>query len=122
MMSYRINFVWDNEATVLLSCMESEEKYYNDFFLQIMNSELDKTLYYFNMMLPLYSENIVLSEKLWEKHGADGQLALTHMANLYGPGQLNLSNVIAMGLRNAAKSKNTDYSKRGKIDLFQNMI
>lgn len=111
-----------NKSFILLSCMESEEKYYNDFFLQIMNSELDKTLYYFNMMLPLYSENIVLSEKLWEKHGADGQLALTHMANLYGPDQLNLSNVIAMGLRNAAKSKNTDYSKRGKVDLFQNMI
>ena len=81
-------------------------------------SELNKTLYYFNLMLPLYSENIVLSEELWNKHGIEGQYALTHLANLYGGDQLNMSNTIAISLRNAAKKNNSNYSIRGKIDLF----
>lgn len=104
---------------ILLSCLDTEEQYYHDFFQQIQNSGIEKVLYYFNLMLPLYSENIVLSEALWNNHGSTGQLALTHMANLYGQDQLNLSNAIAMSLRNAAKTKNADYSRRGKIDLFQ---
>lgn len=108
-----------SQSYILLSCLETEKHFYNSFFQQIDNSGIEKVLYYFNMMLPLYSENIVLSEDLWNKHGADGQLAITHMANLYGQDQLNLSNAIAMSLRNASKTKKPDYSRRGKIDLFQ---
>lgn len=109
----------ENQSYILLSCLKTEEKYYHDFFQQIENSGLDKALYYFNMMLPLYSENIVFSEELWNKHGTDGQFALMHIANLYGQDQLNMSSTIAMSLRNGAKAKNADYSRRGKIDLFQ---
>lgn len=108
----------EDQSYILLSCLEAEERYYHEFFKEIENSELNKTLYYFNLMLPLYSENIVLSEELWNKHGIEGQFALTHLANLYGEDQLNMSNTIAISLRNAAKKNNSNYSIRGKIDLF----
>lgn len=42
-----------------------------------------------------------------------------HMANLIGTDQFNLSQIIGMELRNTAKNKKMDYSKRGEIDLFQ---
>ena len=108
-----------NQSYIMLSCLSSEEKIYHDFFEQIKTAQIDKTLYYFNLILPLFSENLVLSEKLWNAHSDMGQFGLVHMANLVGQDQFNLSHTIGMGLRNAAKDKRMDYSKRGMIDLFQ---
>lgn len=108
-----------SQSYILLSCLCSEEKIYHDFFEQIQVSEISKVLYYFNLLLPLFSENLVISEKLWNSHSEKGQLGLVHMANLVGTHQFNLSQTIGMALRNVAKNKKMDYLKRGVIDLFQ---
>lgn len=108
-----------NQSYILLSCLSSEEKIYHDFFEQIKVSVTSKVLYYFNLLLPLFSENLVISEKLWDNHSEKGQFGLVHMAALIGTDQFNLSHTIGMALRNAAKNKKMDYSKRGEIDLFQ---
>lgn len=108
-----------SQSYILLSCLCSEEKIYHDFFEQIQVSEISKVLYYFNLLLPLFSENLVISENLWNNHSEKGQFGLVHMANLIGTDQFNLSHTIGMALRNAAKNKKMDYSKRGEIDLFQ---
>ena len=108
-----------NQSYILLSCSSSEEKIYHDFFEQIKVSVTSKVLYYFNLLLPLFSENLVISEKLWDNHSEKGQFGLVHMAALIGTDQFNLSHTIGMALRNAAKNKKMDYSKRGEIDLFQ---
>ena len=108
-----------NQSYILLSCLSSEEKIYHDFFEQIKVSDTSKVLYYFNLLLPLFSENLVISEKLWDNHSEKGQFGLVHMAALIGTDQFNLSHTIGMALRNAAKNKKMDYSKRGEIDLFQ---
>lgn len=108
-----------NQSYILLSCLSSEEKIYHDFFDQIQESAISKVLFYFNLLLPLFSENLVISEKLWDNHSEKGQFGLVHMANLIGTDQFNMSHTIGMVLRNAAKNKKMDYSKRGEIDLFQ---
>lgn len=108
-----------NRSYILLSCLSSEEKIYHDFFDQIQTSEIAKVLFYFNLLLPLFSENLVISEKLWNNHSEKGQVGLTHMANLIGTDQFKLSQTIGMMLRNMAKNKNADYSKRGEINLFK---
>ena len=108
-----------NQSYILLSCLSSEEIIYHDFFDQIQKSDISKVLFYFNLLLPLFSENLVISEKLWDNHSEKGQFGLVHMANLIGTDQFNLSHSIGMALRNAAKNEKMDYSKRGEIDLFQ---
>ncbi len=108
-----------NQSYILLSCLSSEEIIYHDFFDQIQESDISKVLFYFNLLLPLFSENLVISEKLWDNLSEKGQFGLVHMANLIGTDQFNLSHTIGMALRNAAKNKKMDYSKRGEIDLFQ---
>ena len=108
-----------NQSYILLSCLSSEEIIYHDFFDQIQESDISKVLFYFNLLLPLFSENLVISEKLWDNLSEKGQFGLVHMANLIGKDQFNLSHTIGMALRNAAKNKKMDYSKRGEIDLFQ---
>jgi hypothetical protein len=84
-----------------------------------MVSGVAKVLFYFNLLLPLFSENLVISEKLWNNSIEKGQFGLVHMANLIGTNQFNLSYTIGIALRNAIKNKKMNYSKRGKIDLFQ---
>ncbi len=108
-----------NQSYILLSCLSSEEKIYHDFFDQIQESDISKVLFYFNLLLPLFSENLVISEKLWDNHSEKGQFGLVHMANLIGTDLFNMSHTIGMALRDAAKNKKMDYSKRGEIDLFQ---
>ena len=71
------------------------------------------------MILPLYSENMVLSPVLWNKWDDEIKTAFTFYANLNGNAFKQYSMAIGMGLRNAANSKTPfDYSKREKMDLF----
>ena len=109
----------DSQSYIILSCLSSEKRFYDAFFEQIRSSNTEKVLYYFNLLLPLFSENLVLSENLWNVHSEKGQCALIHMANLVGNDQANLIQVIGVGLQNNTKGRAMDYSKRGEIDLFQ---
>ncbi len=108
-----------NKSFVLLSCLSSEKTVFEVFFEQVSSSTLDKTLFYFDMILPLFSENLVLNEKLWTRYDEKTQAALTYMTNTKGKDHFALSQGIGMGLRNAAKEKEHDYSKRSVFDLFQ---
>lgn len=112
-------FPENNKSFILLSCLSFEMYIYRAFFEQIKTSQLEKVLYYFNRFLPLLSENLVLSKELWQSLNENGQFALIHMTNLLGDDYFKLSQVFGMELRNAAKNKYADYSKRGTVDLFQ---
>lgn len=104
---------------ILLSCMETERYIYQRLFDQLKTASLDKIKFYMSMVLPLYSENMVLSSELWNNWNKETQMAYTFYANLNGPIAIPHGKCIGMAIRNAAKSKNEfDYSKRGKIDLF----
>lgn len=110
-----------NQSYILLSCLETEERMYRSLFQSISGADLNMILFYFNLILPLFSENIVLSETLWNAQDEKGKLGLTHMANLTGDDQLKLSQVLGMALRKASKQKDFDYSNRTGFDLFQNL-
>lgn len=108
-----------NQSYILLSCLESERSIYEELFTQLKNSSSDKIKFYLSMILPLYSENMVLSPVLWKSWDKETQMAYTYYANLKGSEAHVYGKAIGMGLRNARRSKNTfDYSKRGKINLF----
>ena len=104
-------------SALLNYCREN----YHDYFGQIEASGIEKVLLYFNSLLPLFSENVVICEKLWNNHSENGQFGLVHMKKLIGNDQFNMSQAMGMVLRNAAKNKKMDYSKRGVMDLFQTL-
>ena len=113
-------FPEDTKSYILLSCLSTEKHIYAKFFEQINNAPLEKIKYYFSIILPLFSENMVLSPVLWNKWDDEIKMAFTFYANLKGQTFKRYSIAIGMGLRNAANSKVPfDYSKRGKIDLFK---
>lgn len=112
-------FPESTQSYILLSCMDTERAVYQKLFDQLRTASVEKIKYYMSMVLPLYSENMVLSAELWDSWGEDTQIAYTIYANSNGKDAVLLEKNVGMGLRNAAKNKlEFDYSKRGKIDLF----
>lgn len=105
---------------VLMSCLDSEKGIYARLFNQMENSSIDKIKFYLNLILPLYSENMVLSPDLWTSWDEKTQTAYTFYANLNGPDAKKMGMAIHFGLKNASRSKNpTVYKSNGKINLFQ---
>ncbi len=112
-------FPESSQSYILLSYLETERPIYQKLFDQLKMASIDKIKFYMSMILPLYSENMVLSPELWNTWNEETQMAYTFYANLNGPDSVVYGKCIGMGLRNAVKSKpEFDYSKRGKIDLF----
>lgn len=104
---------------ILLSCLLTDSKIYNDFFQQLQTANVNKIKYYFDLMLPLYSENIVISPRLWERWTCEQQTAFTFYINLHG----HQFSVYRLGMKFAmqnCKKKTSGFEdgKRGKIDLF----
>lgn len=102
---------------LIMSCLESEKDIYERFFDQALNASLGKLELYLNMMLPLYSENMVLSKELWNSWDEQTQLAYTYYANLNGPDAKRMSLAIGMGLKNV-KNGVGSYDNPGRLNLF----
>ncbi len=108
-----------NQSYILLSCLEGEKHIYEMLFHQLKNTSADRLKFYLSMVLPLYSENMVLNADLWNTWSDESKMAYTFYANLKGPDFFTYNKVIGMVLRNAARRRTqVDYSKRGKLDLF----
>jgi len=107
------------QSYILLSCLERERYIYERLFHQLQNAITDRIKFYMSMILPLYSENMVLGANLWNDWDDETKMAYTFYANLKGPDFFTYSKIIGMALRNATRRRaEVDYSKRGKIDLF----
>lgn len=111
-----------NQSWVLMSCLESERNIYEKFFAQIETAPLEKLKYYLNMILPLYSENMVLSGRLWNSWSEEIQMAYTYYANLQGKDAMVMGKGIGFGLLNASRDKTGKaYENPPKINLFANI-
>ncbi|MFA5634615.1 MAG: SEC-C metal-binding domain-containing protein [Anaerovoracaceae bacterium] len=112
-------FPESTQSYIILSCLQTERPIYQRLFDQLNAASIDKIKFYISMVLPLYSENMVLSSKLWDSWSEEVKMAYTFYANLTGRDAFVYGKCIGMGIRNAAKKRSEfDYSKRGKIDLF----
>ncbi|WP_426349395.1 hypothetical protein ACPWSR_16900 [Alloiococcus sp. CFN-8] len=108
-----------NQSWLLLSCLKSEQCIYEMLFQQLKTASLSKLKFYLSLLLPLYSENIVLSTELWESWDEDVQMAYTFYANLKGKDAVLMEKGIGFELKNAARRKSDDvYNISPKINLF----
>jgi len=107
------------QSWLLLSCLEAEKDIYSSLFEQIKNASIEKLKFYINMVLPLYSENMVLSPALWNAWNSEIQMAYTYYANLNGPDAVKMGMTVGMGLSNMAKDKSgKSYDQQPKLNLF----
>lgn len=87
------------QSYILLSCLETEKSIYAKLFEQLKQSSIDKVKFYISMLLPLYSENIVLSPKLWDNWSEEVQTAYTVYSNTTGYQARVYGKAIGMGLK-----------------------
>lgn len=104
---------------IILSCLESEKKIYEPLFRQMKDYPMKKIKFYINMVLPLYSENMVLSPLIWEAWDDDMKCAYTYYANLNGKNALVMDKAIGFALKNASRDKTGKvYDIPPKLNLF----
>ncbi len=112
-------FPEETQSWIMMSCLESEQKYYDAFFKQMRSESVEKIAFYFSCILPLYSENIVISPSLWESWDEKTQMAYTYYANLTGKEFLTMRMCAKFMLQNAAKARSEDVNKHPpRINLF----
>ncbi len=108
------------KSYVIMSCLKEDYSVYKKLFYQLQNINLNKIKYYLDLVLPLYSENIVISPRLWEKWDDEQQMIYTFLANRQRSQFLTYKTMFALGMRNLKKQEsNFEDGNRGRIDLFQ---
>lgn len=112
-------FPEQNKSWLIMSCLESEKKIFEAFFKQVKVASLKKLKFYLNMMLPLFSENMVLSPELWKSWTEEEQSAYSFYANLNGPDAKKMEMCLGFALKNAYRDKTgASYEVITKINLF----
>ena len=102
-----------------MSCLESEKKIFDPLFKQAKEASLKKLKFYLNMMLPLFSENMVLGPDLWKPWTDEVKDAYTYYANLNGPDAKKMEMCLGFALKNAHRDKTgAAYDAIPKINLF----
>ena len=113
-------FPEETKPYILLSCLREDIKVYKKFFQQLQTTNLEKVKYYFDLILPLYTENNVLSPRLWENWSEEQQMGYTFFANRKGTQFLLYKQILKFGIYNLRKKDNGfEKGKRGKLDLFE---
>lgn len=108
-----------DKSWILMSCLQSESRYYGQFFSQLQSSELEKIQFYLNYVIPLYSENIILSPSLWCSWSEEKQVLFKYYSNLHGRDFLPVETGIMFTLQNAARKKDSStYQSQPRINLF----
>ncbi|MGE9975331.1 YecA family protein [Coprococcus catus] len=112
-------FPEQNKSWLIMSCLESEKKIFDPLFRQAKEASLKKLKFYLNMMLPLFSENMVLSPDLWKPWTDEVKDAYTYYANLSGPDAKKMEICLGFALKNAHRDKTgAAYDAIPKINLF----
>ncbi len=108
-----------NQSWLLVSWLKSEQCIYEILFQQLKTASVTKLKFYINLVLPLYSENMVLSTELWESWDEEVKMAYTDYANLKGKDAVVMGKGIGFGLKNATRQKSDGvYNNSPKINLF----
>lgn len=112
-------FPEQTKSWLLMSCLDSEKGIYESLFNQMQEASIQKIKYYLNLILPLYSENIVLSPALWNSWSEEIKSAYTYYANLFGPEAVKMEVYIGFALKNAFRDRSgATYNALPKINLF----
>lgn len=113
-------FPEENKSYMIFSCLKSDYKVYKKFFRQLKMVNVNKVKYYLDLVLPLYSENVVISPRLWEKWNEEQQMAYTFYANRNGKQFLLYRQALIFGMHNLRKQEcGFEDGNRGKLDLFE---
>jgi hypothetical protein len=112
-------FPAESKSYIILSYLCEDRASFTEYKNQLLNKDQQIVKLYFNYMLPLYSENIVLSPRLWNAWDEDIKMAFTVLINSKGRQLEVFKKACSFSLHNLTKSRTNGYiGKSSKIDMF----
>lgn len=107
--SKRLKFVFftsfplENKSYVLVSALKEDMKFFSNYFEQIKSSPLTLIQYYLNVLIPLYSQNLILSPRLWNSWDEKTQYGVQFA--VADPHSSKLMLALKFHLQNTAKAR-----------------
>jgi hypothetical protein len=77
-------FPTNNKSYILLSYLGEDIEVYKNLIYQLKTEDIDIIKFYFNYMILLYSENVVIGPKLWDSFSDSEKEKITVLANAKG--------------------------------------
>lgn len=71
-------FPESDKSYIIITCHKDDLSIYETYLNIIRTSSIGLVKYYFNTFIPLYTENLIISPKLWDKWGELGQLGIQY--------------------------------------------
>lgn len=67
------SFPVNGKSYILMSALKDDMQYFSDYFDKMRNAPLSLVQYYVNVLIPLYSQNLIISPNLWKKWSEEAQ-------------------------------------------------
>lgn len=109
-------FPEETKSYILLSCLREDVKVYKKFFQQLQTTNLEKVKYYFDLILPLYTENSADKKPLPEK---PTEIELRNVSFGYNEKDGYILNNISMKINPYSKIAIVGYNGAGKTTLIK---
>lgn len=97
------SFPIEKKSYILISALKDDMKYFSKYFEEIRNAPLDLVEYYINTLIPLYSQNLIISPLLWNRWSEKAQCGVQFA--VADPHSFKMMYGVKCYLRQIAKSK-----------------
>lgn len=100
------SFPIDGKSYILISALKDDMKYFSDYFQKMRTAPLSLIKYYINVLIPLYSQNLIISPSLWNKWSEKAQAGVQFA--VADPQSSKMLLGVKFYLQNIAKAKEAD--------------
>ena len=97
------SFPIEGKSYILMSALKDDMKYFSDYFQKMRTAPLSLVQYYINILIPLYSQNLIISPNLWEKWSEKAQAGVQFA--VADPQSVKMLSGVKFYLKNISKSK-----------------
>lgn len=114
-------FPTEHKSYILLSYSSEDSKIYKNLIDQLRTEDIEKIKFYFNYMILLYSENVVISPKLWNSLPDNEQKRITILANAKGRNLVNFDNQFSRYMYGLNKQSTIMDYKKLPLNILKEM-
>lgn len=98
-------FPTNEKSYILLSYVNEDKELYKKLIEQVKNEDIEIIKVYFNYMILLYSENVVISPKLWNSLLEEEKQNIEELANAKGKKMIMIDIQMSIFMKNVHRQK-----------------
>jgi hypothetical protein len=102
----------ETKSYILISVLKKDLNVYNRYQEELRNAPIGLIQFYFNIFIPLYSQNLIISPALWDSWDDSGHIGVQYsVAEHKNLGMLRVVQVYLKGISKKADKEKIDSSK-----------